>query len=292
LPTLTTKRREGKVLIGGKDHLRHVATERTGASRPKIYEMSLGSPVDYQCIESSVIVPVTKELLQIAESEGAPFRPFVRATRTARALLAIREEFKTAKVIRAFADDDLSTRDTSLYPAGHTATPSTKWDQANSDPFGDIRKAREKVYKATGVEANTIILPYEVALVLLDHAQYLDRRPGAEDLTQIGTIVSPLRGLNVLIAGAPFFNGTNLSSIWGDDVWVGIVDPAPVAEEAFGFGVTVVYDGPGSTVEGVKIQEMVPQDTGRGWEVVATTGEWDKVKLVPEAGYLIYDVLT
>lgn len=54
-------------------------------------------------------------------------------------------------------------------------TPSTKWDNASSDPISDIKNAGINVAGATGFKPNTLVLSPRVFNALSEHPDVLDR---------------------------------------------------------------------------------------------------------------------
>lgn len=59
---------------------------------------------------------------------------------------------------------------------GTTTTPSNLWsDQANSDPFNDIKTGRRAILSTTGFKANTIVAGWDVFEALKMHPDIIDR---------------------------------------------------------------------------------------------------------------------
>jgi hypothetical protein len=80
---------------------------------------------------------------------------------------------RAANVILCNAELRVKTKATSA--AVPTTTPGTKWDQANSDPIGDVDAAKEAIVKATGMQANVMTINYDVYKVLKEHVKITDK---------------------------------------------------------------------------------------------------------------------
>lgn len=108
-------------------------------------------------------------------------------------------------------------------------TVVTKWDQAGSDPEGDIKAARKAVYDATGQHVDTLAMSWDVAYALSLNAAIREivkyTMPGNTILSQ-GEKMLPaqLHGLNVVVADGTKVNTArkgaagSLADIWGDSV--------------------------------------------------------------------------
>lgn len=287
-----SNRKKGKIMVGGKEHMRIWDLERAPGEEAARLKFELGTAIDFEANPLEAKDLVTKEMREIAESEGTPYRPFMHKTRDLREALEVRLEVKIASLIRGFADDALATQNLAgTYNASHYATPGTKWSTvATATPFSEIRTAKNQVFTACGRVANTIIIPQTVAETLVETAEYRARLSTNRDILTMGQVLPELRGMNVIIPKSQYYNGTSLAEIWGDDVWVGYVDPNPSPEMTFSFAAMVQYTGPQATTNKVTVEDLLPSDrqTSQVW---ATLGEFDFVYLVKECGYLIYDTL-
>ena len=134
-------------------------------------------------------------------------------------------------------------RNTATYPAGHTVTltagaSGTQWNEyasTNSDPVANIRAALDKVFRATRRKANTMVLSYDAFTQIPNHPKVVNRfvnfalTEGDVDAFRkltgfTGTVIIPESGYNA----ADNIDATeNFTDLWGQDVWVGIVDSTP-----------------------------------------------------------------
>lgn len=288
-----SNRKSGKIMVGGKEHMRIWDLERAPGEEAARLKFELGTAISFENNPLEAKDLVTKEMREVAESEGTPYRPYMHKTRDLREALEIRMEVKIASLIRGFADDALATQNLAgTYNASHYATPTIKWDvSATAVPFTDILTAKNQVFTACGRVANTAIIPQTVAESLVETAAYRARLSTNRDILTLGTVLPELRGMNVIIPRSMYYNGTSLAEIWGDDVWIGYVDPRPTPEATFSFAALVQYTGPQSTANKVTVEDLLPSDrqTSQVW---ACLGEFDWIYLVKECGYLIYNTLT
>lgn len=293
LANIRSNRQAGKIMMGGKEHMRIWDLERTAGEEAARLKRELGTPITFEAHPLEAKDFVTKEMREVAESEGTPYRPYMHTTADLREALEVRLEVKIASLLRGFADDSLTTQNLAgTYNANHYATPTIKWDAANATPFAELRTAKNQVFTQSGHVANTIIIPQTVAETLVETAEYRARLSTNRDILTLGTVLPELRGMNVVIPRSIYYSAANTQvEIWGDDVWLGYVDPNPTPERTFAFAGLVQYVGPQATMNKVTVEELTPTDrqTDQVW---ACLGEFDVVYLAKEAGYLIYNTLT
>lgn len=147
-------------------------------------------------------------------------------------------------------------RNTANYPAGHTVTltagaSGTQWNEyasANSQPVTAIRTALDKIFRATRRRANTIVMSYDAWTQIPNHPTVVSRftnfalTEGDVDAFRrltgfTGTVIIPESAYN----SADNIDATeSMVDLWGQDVWVGIVDPTP-GQKTKTFGKTFVY---------------------------------------------------
>lgn len=133
-------------------------------------------------------------------------------------------------------------RNTANYVNGNTEALSgtSQWsDYTNSDPLDDFKTMQSAVFKASRMRANTLVLPYDVALTLAYHPKILDlvRYTNANLLQNVGIDILPptLFGMEVVIGGAAVNTASNdgtatvssLSDVWGNDVICAYVEKSP-----------------------------------------------------------------
>lgn len=111
------------------------------------------------------------------------------------------------------------------------STVSTKWDQASSDPIGDVDTGKGAIRAASGMNPNTLVLSQTVFDVLKTNASILAKFQNVErailtkELLQAIFGVSRVEIAGQIINGAADGQAVNPSEIWGDSVYLAYVDP-------------------------------------------------------------------
>ena len=136
-------------------------------------------------------------------------------------------------------------RNTGNYTNGNTSALSgtSQWSNyTNSTPLDDIQNMQKVIFETSRKYANTIVLPYSVAITLAYHPTLLELvkynfGPQGQSLLQNltgdagdGLLPKKLFGMDVVVAGA-VYNTANpgqtasLGDIWGKDVICAYVEP-------------------------------------------------------------------
>ncbi len=111
-----------------------------------------------------------------------------------------------------------------------------QWDQANSNPLGDIRKASQEMKRKTGFRPNTLVVQEQVYDALFDHPQIVDRvkfvqRALPGDLDDRALLARAFRVERVLVLGAVEAKGPEGAATFdfmaGKHAWLGYVAPRP-----------------------------------------------------------------
>lgn len=117
-----------------------------------------------------------------------------------------------------------------------TLSSTDQWsDYAGSDPFGDITTAATTIRDASGQLPNTMICDWEVAFKLVQHTDVKDTRlvgPGPLRREKVLAVLADWFGLNVIIGSAMYNTAkegatASLSTTWGNDVFIGYINPKP-----------------------------------------------------------------
>lgn len=139
---------------------------------------------------------------------------------------------------------------------GGSATPATLWDNygsASSDPIGDLQAAILAVRANSGLEPNTMAIPFEVALKLSYHPKL---RPGVQRPYTEGQAMT-IDGLTAFLKAYTQFDNIiitkgmkqttaetrtpslSLGTVWGKDVYIWYRPPTP-SWTALQWGIEVV----------------------------------------------------
>jgi hypothetical protein len=194
-------------------------------------------------------------------------------------------------------------RNTANYASNHhvALAGSQKWSDYTfvtpgdiysivSNPVADLRAACFRVYLDTLRWPNTVIMPIDTMGVIENHPRVVDRFKTWTLLQnnaweQLMGVPSPA---NIFIVDSRYNSAQNIDapeniqSFWGQDVWVGLVDPVP-GQKTKTFAKTFVYPQPDGSIRAA--DRWRDEDTRS--DMFRTTYEYD-VKIVSNvAGYLI-----
>lgn len=189
-------------------------------------------------------------------------------------------------------------RNTANYPGANTVTlaGAQQWDDRTggtypyitSDPLSDIMKAMRVIYAATLRWPNTIALPTLGLSFIENHPRIIDRFKNFS-LTVEGAfrILTGFQGQVILLDS--MYNAANnldataaMTSYWGKDVWIGIVDPNP-GQRTYSFGKTFAQVYPDGSTRPTERWREEPRKT----DVVRSNFDYDLKIVASAAGYLI-----
>lgn len=136
------------------------------------------------------------------------------------------KEYRAAQIARTASNYTASNTEslsgTSLWSAYSSSTPLT-----------DIKTMKSAIWTASRKNANTIVLPTEVALTLANHPDIIDLRKYTDpNLINDTGLPTKLLGLNVVIGGAGYNTANpgqtaSLADVWGKDVIMAYVENSP-----------------------------------------------------------------
>jgi hypothetical protein len=189
------------------------------------------------------------------------------------------------------------------YAAGHVVTlaAATKWSDYTyvtpgivtsviSNPVADIRAACFKVYIDTGRWPNTMTIPIDALGIIEQHPRVVDRFKNfvLTDPEAWKSLINVPAPQNMFIVDSKINTANNIdatesiTSLWGQDVWIGLVDPNP-GQKTFTFGKTFSQIYPdGSTRPTDRWREEE-----RKSDIVRTSYKYDLKVISNTAGYLI-----
>jgi hypothetical protein len=189
-----------------------------------------------------------------------------------------------------------ASRNTANYAAGNfvTLAGAQQWDDytggvaSTSDPVGQIRLGIRTIYAKTGRYPNTLAIPTLGVGYIENHPRVVDRFKNFA-LTDENAFRS-LTGFdgNILLVDSVYNAADNyeateaITSLWGKDVWLGIVDDQP-GQRTRTFGKTFAQVYPDGTIR--------PTDrwyeNARKTEVVRVSQKYDLKIVGNSAGYII-----
>jgi hypothetical protein len=191
-----------------------------------------------------------------------------------------------------------SLRNSANYPGNHTVTlaGAQQWSDytggvtSTSDPVTVLRTAVWRVYADTGRWPNTMVYPSDALGIIEGHPRVVDRFKNFSlvDPEAWKALLNVPAPQNVFMVDSKYNSADNIDaaesivSLWGQDVWVGIVDPTP-GQRTKTFGKTFAQVYPDGTVRPTdKWYEKARKST-----VVRTSQKYDLKIVSNVAGYLI-----
>jgi len=187
-------------------------------------------------------------------------------------------------------------RNAANYPAGNTVTltGAQRWDDytngvtSTSNPVNDIVVGMRAVYSATGRYPNVLAIPTLGMRYIENHPRIIDRFKNFA-LTMDGAFQALTGFEGTIIPTESLYNSANsidatvaMTSIWGKDVWLGIVDNAPgMNQMTFGKTFSQIY--PDGSVRPTERWREEPRKA----DLVRTSWKWDLKIVSSSAGYLI-----
>jgi hypothetical protein len=188
-------------------------------------------------------------------------------------------------------------RNTANYAGNHAVTLSgaSRWDDytggtsSTSDPVANIKTAVMRVRLDTGRWPNTVIFPMDALGVVEGHPRVVDRfknfaLTNPEAWKQLLNVPAPENFFIVdsVYNAAQNINATeSITSFWGQDVWIGIVDPQPGQRtKTFAKTFAKAYAG------GMRPTEKWREEPRKA-DVVRTSYRYDVKIVSATAGYII-----
>lgn len=279
-PVNLVKKDTGQIATYTADNLRpeEAMRARGGRTNEVTHGVSIGA--HYTLLEYAL-----KELVPVEDEENAddPIRPRLDATENLTDRLWVIKEKDLSDKITATAT---MTRNTTL-------SGTSQWsDYNNSDPFGDIKTAKESVRTFALKKANTLILSHDALETLRFHPDIVAKFPGAALITvdMIDQALSKLFGLQNLVVGDAQYNSADegqtdaFTDIWSKVAIVAYIEPIPRPKSrTLGFN----YQRSASRV--VDVAEI--GSGGEAWDrkgaFIRVTDKYDQKLVDVNCGYLI-----
>lgn len=193
-------------------------------------------------------------------------------------------------------------RNTANYAAGHTTAlvGAAKWSDytggtsSTSNPVADIRAACFKVYNNTGRWPNTFTIPIDGLGIIEQHPRVVDRFKNFS-LTEPDAwkaLINVPYPENFFIVDSKYNQAQHIDraedivSFWGQDVFIGLVDPQP-GQRTKTFAKTFVYPQPDGSIRAA--DRWRDEDTRS--DMFRVTFEYDLKVVSNVAGYLIQNAV-
>lgn len=250
----------------------------------------------FQTRERSLQAPIFDEERQQLTSQGGYADPVFGGA------LQINPEVDATKLVTRslLLDRELAVstlvRNASNYAANNKVTlaGAQQWDDytggtaSTSNPVANIQTAMRAVYAATGRYPNTIAIPSLGIQYIENHPRIVDRFKSFA--FTIDGAYKTLTGFDgAILPVDSVYNSANnidatiaVSSFWGKDVWIGIVDKVP-GQNTFTFGKTFAQIYADGTIRPTDRWREEPRKA----DLVRVSYKWDTKIVAAGAGYLI-----
>lgn len=246
--------------------------------------------------ERSLQVPILDEERQQLTSQGGlanatfggalQISPETDATELATRSLLLAHELAVSTLVRDAAQYAV--------PNKITLAGVSQWNDytggvaSTSNPVNDIMVGMRAIYAATGRYPNTLAIPALGMSYIENHPRIIDRfksfnltvEDAFQKLTGFQGTILPVDSL---------YNSANnidstvtISSFWGKDVWLGIVDPVPQLQ-SFTFGKTFAQTYPDGSTRPTDRWREEPRKA----DIVRVSYKYDLKIVSAGAGYLI-----
>lgn len=277
VPRVQVVNRSDKYFIFDTANLRNDALTRApgAASRRGGYNLSTGN---YSVETYSYETQVPDEIRRNADN---PLNPDRNGVEFVSDIIDLKMEKAAATLINTSGN----------WTTNATLSGTSQWsDYANSDPFTDLKTARETVITQIARRANTLILGYQVFEVLALHPDLLDRCKygGTGDRPAMVTaqMMAQLFMVDQVLVGSAIENTAvegqtdTLAFVWGKHAWMGYVAPQAALETpsaAYCFTVGREVD--------------TYRDDNIKSDIIRAEEEWDMKKVAAGAGYRVINAV-
>lgn len=250
----------------------------------------------FETKERSLQVPIFDEERQALTSQGGlanpvfggamQLNPEADATKLATRSIMLAHELAVSTLVR----------DTSQYAANNKITLSgaSQWSDytggtaSTSNPVNDIMVGMRAVYAATLRYPNTLVIPALGMSYIENHPRVVDRfKTFTLTMDNAFQLLTGFQG--TILAVDSVYNAANnldatqsITSFWGKDVWLGIVDPQPGLNQ-FTFGKTFAQLYPDGSTRPTDRWREEPRKA----DIVRTSFCYDLKIVSAGAGYLI-----
>jgi len=233
-PSVMVDKMTGKYMEFSPQDMEISDSTRASGADPKEIIHKGYTDADYACIEHALEI---KTDWQQEEAAAEVLSLEKTGVETIMAQLLLEREYDTSVIM---ANSGNFTNKITLTAGDQWSAPST------SDPIGDLRTAIETCRKSVGKPANHLFLPYDTAMKLLDHPDFIARiqytQTAIVNTDIIGTILSTDNApLSVHVGAAQYKNAAGtLTDIWTKNAYVYYLPDTPKAmrsrkEPSFGY---------------------------------------------------------
>ncbi len=175
-----------------------------------------------------------------------------------------------------------------------TSAVGTAWDQANSDPIGDINAVREVIRLNAGMLPNTWVISEPTFNVLSEHVKVTDKIKYSQKGIITEELLTQVFKIPNLLVARTVANSANEgqaltpADIWGKDCIIGFVDGSPdLKSPTFGriFSWTEESGSDGVIVESYRDDDIRS-------DVIRVRNDADEKLVAPACGYRLSGAIT
>jgi hypothetical protein len=223
MPTISVKKDSGKIVNYDKSHLRRENTAVSNAGgTASLYQIGFASDSTYSTKARAIEAIITQDDLTQNDDPVDAERDMSTALTE---LIKVDREYRVAAALL----------NTSTFTSV-TLSDTSQWsDTTNSTPFVDIQTAVVAVRDAFGYPPNLMVMDWEPALKLVAHPNIRESKlvgNGPLRREMIEKVLSDWFGLKFMVGMAMYNtaleNATaSLTKTWGDDVFIGFINPKP-----------------------------------------------------------------
>jgi hypothetical protein len=254
--------------------------------------------------EHSLQSPIYDEERQQLESQGGlakdvfggalQINPEADATKLITRSILLEHEKKVADTVR----------NTANYAANHklTLVGAAKWSDytggvsSTSDPVANLRVAVQRIYLDTGRYPTHMIIPWDAVGIIDNHPRVVDRFKAftlnAPNAWQVILGLPEATPITVFVVDSKINTANNvdatevIASLWGQDVWLGVVDPTE-GQNTMTFGKTFAQIYPDGSIRPTDRWREEPRKA----DLVRTSMKYDLKIVSALAGYLFTDAV-
>lgn len=157
-PTVTVEKEEGTYFVGDKEAWRNPADANRSEYARANRVANLLSTATYVLTERSLESPISERVMR---NYSDPFNPKKNATNLVSQKLLLENEKDLVATI--------------LAGAGNTLNAASGWSTPATNVIGQIRTGRDTILKATGEDANLLILGKQAFDAVLENTNVVDR---------------------------------------------------------------------------------------------------------------------
>jgi hypothetical protein len=223
MPSIPVIQDSGKIVAYDKSHLRRNNTRvsNKGSVAP-MFEHGFDTDVTYSTKAYAIEALITQHDLTQHDNPVSAERDIMKALTE---LMEVDAEYRAATLLL----------NTSTFTSA-TLSGTSQWsDYTNSDPLANITTAVVAVRDALGRKPNIICLDWEPALKLVAHPDIKESQlvgSGPLQRAKIQSVLSDWFGLKFVVGEAMYNSAlegatATLAATWGDDVFIGYINPNP-----------------------------------------------------------------